>query len=89
MSGSILVGEGCGLSSCRLPEVALPAHVSARRPFLQVAGVAALVFIGAALLAFSLSPAGVVGMAVYTVLPLAWLTTFCSLAGLALASIRY
>ena len=60
----------------------------ANRTFLQVAAVAALVFIGAALLALSLSPAGFVGMAVYTLLPVAWFTAFCSLAGLALASIE-
>lgn len=59
------------------------------RTFLQVAAVAALVFIGAALLALNVSPAGIPGMAVFTVLPLAWLTVFCSLAGLALARIRY
>jgi len=58
------------------------------RTFLQVAAVAALVFIGAALLAFNVSPAGAPGIAVFTVLPLAWLTVFCSLAGLALHTIR-
>lgn len=61
----------------------------ANRTFLQVAAVAAVVFIGAALLALSVSPAGLAGVAVFALLPLAWLTAFCSLAGLALASIRY
>ncbi|SDT42940.1 hypothetical protein [Actinoplanes derwentensis] len=61
----------------------------ANRTFVQVAAVAALVFIGAGLLALSLSPAGIAGMVVYALLPLAWMTAFCSLAGLALAQIRY
>ncbi|KHD78702.1 hypothetical protein [Actinoplanes utahensis] len=59
------------------------------RTFLQVAAVAVLVFIGAALLALNVSPAGILGIAVFAVLPLAWLTAFCSLAGLALARIRH
>lgn len=59
------------------------------RAFLQVAALAAAVFIGAALLTLSLSPAGVLGTAIFALLPLAWLTACCSLAGLALASIRY
>ena len=62
-----------------------PAH----RGFQQVAAVAVLVFIGAALVVFSVSPAGILGMLTYNLLPIAWLTACCSLAGLALASIRY
>ncbi|WP_430786092.1 hypothetical protein [Actinoplanes sp. G11-F43] len=62
-----------------------PSH----RTYLQVAVIAAVVFIGAALLALSVSPAGLLGMTVFALLPAAWLTVFCSLAGLALASIRY
>jgi apolipoprotein N-acyltransferase len=58
----------------------------ANRSFLQVAAVAALVFIGAALIVLSSSPAGFLGSAMSALLALAWLTACCSLAGLALAT---
>ncbi|HWS39433.1 MAG TPA: hypothetical protein VN408_42645 [Actinoplanes sp.] len=61
----------------------------ANRTFLQLAAIATVVFIGAAVLALSVSPSGILGLAAFALLPLAWLTVFCSLAGLALASIRY
>ncbi|WP_310381048.1 hypothetical protein [Actinoplanes couchii] len=89
MSRNGMVREGCGFRSRRFPEVVLFDQAPTSRTFVQVAGVASLVFIGAAVLALSLSPAGFFGMAVYALLPVAWLTTFSSLAGLALASIRY
>ncbi|BEL07629.1 hypothetical protein Q0Z83_058200 [Actinoplanes sichuanensis] len=58
------------------------------RSYLQVAAAAALVFIGAALVVFSSSPAGLPGTVMSSLLAVAWLTACCSLAGLALASIR-
>lgn len=64
-------------------------QMSAHRGYLQVAVVAALVFIVAALVVLSVSPAGILGMLTYNLLPIAWLTACCSIAGLALASIRY
>ncbi|MDI6100848.1 hypothetical protein QLQ12_19740 [Actinoplanes sp. NEAU-A12] len=61
----------------------------ANRSFLRVATVAALVFIGAATVVLSSSPAGFLGSLTSGLLAVAWLTACCSLAGLALASIRY
>lgn len=60
----------------------------ASRSFLQVAAIAALVFIGAGMLVLSSSPAGLLGSLTSGLLAVAWLTTCCSLAGLALASVR-
>ncbi|MEV0902257.1 hypothetical protein [Actinoplanes sp. NPDC049802] len=59
------------------------------RAFLQVAAIAVLVFIGAALVVFSGSLDGIAGLLTYSLLPVAWLTACCSLAGLALASVRH
>lgn len=61
----------------------------ANRPFLQVAAAAVIVFIGAASVVLSNSPAGLPGLLTSGLLAIAWLTACCSLAGLALASIRY
>ncbi|MEU8655584.1 hypothetical protein [Actinoplanes philippinensis] len=58
------------------------------RSYLQVAAAAALVFIGAALAILNTSPAGLPGTLMSSVLALTWLIACCSLAGLALASIR-
>ena len=58
------------------------------RSYLQTAAVAALVFIGAVFTFFSTTPAGITGTVMSSLLALAWLTACCSLAGLALASIR-
>ncbi|PRX19104.1 hypothetical protein [Actinoplanes italicus] len=58
------------------------------RSYLRTAAVAALVFIGAVFTFFSTTPAGFTGTVMSSLLALAWLTACCSLAGLALASIR-
>ncbi|GIE78296.1 hypothetical protein Aph02nite_42460 [Actinoplanes philippinensis] len=58
------------------------------RSYLQVAATAALVFIGAALMVLNSSPTGFPGTLMTSVLALTWLTVCCSLAGLALSSIR-
>ncbi|WP_433795412.1 hypothetical protein [Actinoplanes sp. CA-252034] len=58
------------------------------RSYLQVAAVAALVFIGAALTVLNSSPTGLPGTLMSSLLAVAWLTACCSLAGLALATIR-
>jgi hypothetical protein len=58
------------------------------RSYLQVAAVAVVVFIGAALVILSSSPTGLPGTVMSSLLAAAWLTACCSLAGLALASIR-
>jgi len=58
------------------------------RTYLQTAAVAALVFIGAVLTVLSGSPAGFSGTVMSSLLATAWLTACCSLAAMALASIR-
>lgn len=60
----------------------------ANRSFLQVAAIAAIVFIGAAMVVLSSSPTGLLGSAMSALLAVAWLTACCSLAGLALAAGR-
>ncbi|MEU4163042.1 hypothetical protein [Actinoplanes sp. NPDC026670] len=56
--------------------------------YLQVAAAAAIVFIGAAVAVLNSSPIGLPGTVMSSLLAVAWLTVCCSLAGLALASIR-
>jgi hypothetical protein len=68
----------------RNPELALT-----HRSYLQTTAVAALVFIGAVSVVLNGSPAGITGTMMSSLLALAWLTACCSLAGLALASIRH
>jgi hypothetical protein len=53
-----------------------------------VAAAAAIVFIGAAVAVLNSSPIGLPGTVMSSLLAVAWLTVCCSLAGLALASIR-
>jgi hypothetical protein len=77
-----VVGEGCGSPSVTPWEPVLP------RSYLQVAAVATFVFIGAALMVLNVSPTLTPGTVTSSVLALAWLTACCSVAGLALASIR-
>ncbi|GAA2711316.1 MULTISPECIES: hypothetical protein [Actinoplanes] len=55
----------------------------------RTVAVAALVFIGAALLILSGLLSGIVGDAVYLLLPLSWLTACCGLAGMALNRAQY
>lgn len=58
------------------------------RSYVQVAAVAAIVFIGAALAVLNTSPTGIPATLMSSLLAVTWLTACCSLAGLALASIR-
>jgi len=51
----------------------------------RTVAVAALVFIGAALLILSGLLPGIAGEAAYLLLPVTWLTVCCGLAGMALA----
>ncbi|MEV6343243.1 hypothetical protein [Actinoplanes sp. NPDC051851] len=66
----------------------MPHPKYAGRPHLRVAGVAALVFIGAGSLLLSRTVEGTAGTVVYSLLPIAWLTICVSLASLSLAAAR-
>jgi hypothetical protein len=82
MPAGELVGEGDGSPPPHPREPVVP------RSYLQVAAVAAVVFIGAALAVLNTSPTGIPATMMSSLLAVAWLTACCSLAGKALASIR-